>query len=910
LWQKSPACDATRGTHFVTIRNLDKLFRPQSVAIIGASDKEGALGHVLARNMLQDGFHGEIAMVNPKYPSVLGRPCVPEIGRLTKAPDLAVIATPAATIPKLIEDLAALGTRAAVIISAGFGGSDGAALKQRMLLAARPHLLRMVGPNGLGVLVPDIGLNASFAHIPPRKGSIAFLAQSGAILTSALDWAAARGIGFSHLVSMGEMLDVDFGDMLDYLAGDARTSAILIYAEAITNARKFVSAARRAARLKPVIVIKAGRHGETARAVASHTGALAGSDAVYDAVFRRVGLLRVDDLAELFEAMETLALMGPASGERLTIVTNGGGAGILAADALIGQGGRLAPLDPGIVEKLDRVLPAGWSRGNPVDIIGDANPERYRAAIEILAEDAHSDALLVLNSPTALASSVGAAQAVIAGLAGRKKAVLTSWIGEQTSRPARQKFAAAGIPSYATPEQAVRAFGHMVAYRNSQAQLTETPPSLPTHFTPDREGARRTILGALAAGRDFLTSPESLAVLRAYGIDAVADTIVRDPAEARRAADVMGGPMVLKLLSPDITHKSDVGGVILGLQDGAAVEVAATAMLAKVKRLRPEARIEGLTLSPMIDRSAGHELIVGAVLDAQFGPVILFGQGGTAVEVAADRALALPPLNLKLAHELMAGTRIHKLLKGYRDQPPADLDGIALAIVRVAQLIIDFAEITELDINPLLAGRDSVIALDARIRVKTTDAAPTARLAIKPYPRELEETVTLEDGKKLLLRPIRPEDEPSMLEAFRHLSPESVELRFFRVITNPTHQMVAGLTQIDYDREMALVLTDPATPDGEVPQIYADVRLLIDPDHVGAEYAVIVRDDMAGRGIGSLMMERIIAYARSIGLQRITGTVKAGNGAMLGICERLGFARSVDPDAPGQFHVVKELAEL
>jgi acetyltransferase len=891
----------------VTIRNLDKLFQPTSVVVIGASDQAGALGQVVVRNMLGDGFRGPVGMINPKYSTVQGRPCVANVAELDVVPDLAVIATPASTVPGLIRDLAARGTRAAIVISAGFGGPVGAALKNEMLLAARPHLLRIIGPNCLGVLVPNLGLNASFAHIPPRPGSIALLAQSGAILTSALDWAAARGIGFSHLVSMGEMLDVDFGDMLDYLAGDGGTSAILIYAEAITNARKFVSAARRAARLKPVIVIKSGRFGETAGAVASHTGALAGSDAVYDAVFRRVGILRVGDLAELFEAMETLALMGPAQGERLTIVTNGGGAGILAADALIGRGGKLAPLNPAIISALDRVLPPGWSRQNPVDIIGDANPERYRAAIDILAQDEDSDALLVLNSPTAVTSSLAAADAVIAGLAGRPKSMLTSWIGEQTSRLAREKFAAAGIPSYGTPEQAVRAFMHMVQYRRGHVQLAETPPSMPTDFSPDRTEARRIIDQALRDRRDFLTSPESMAVLRAYGIGTVVDRIVTSPATARLAAEQLTGPVVLKLLSPDITHKSDVGGVILDLHGGAAVEAAATAMLAKVQAMRPEARIEGFTVSPMIDRHAGHELIIGAVMDPQFGPVILFGQGGTAVEVMADRALALPPLNLKLAHELMAGTRVFKLLQGYRDQKPADLDGIALAIVRVAQLIVDFAEIVELDVNPLLADHAGQIALDARIRVKATTAAATARLAIKPYPRELEEIVSLPDGKIFLLRPILPEDEPAMLAAFQLLSPESVERRFFRAVTNPTHQMVAGLTQIDYDREMALVLTDP-TATGQ-PQIYAEVRILMDPDRVTAEYAIIIRDDMTGRGLGTLLMNRIIAYGTSIGLKRITGTVLAENRTMLSICRQLGFLLETDRDMPSHVHVSKELGQ-
>ncbi|MBI2254667.1 MAG: bifunctional acetate--CoA ligase family protein/GNAT family N-acetyltransferase [Proteobacteria bacterium] len=896
----------------MTIRNLDRLFRPQSLAIIGASAREGAIGHVLARNVLAGGFRGPIGFINPKYQSVLDRPCVANIGALDGAPDLAVIATPAATVPGIVKELAERGTRAAIIISAGFGSADGQALKREMQLAARPHLMRMVGPNCLGVIAPIIGLNVSFAHLSPKKGSIALLTQSGAILTSALDWAAARGIGFSHLVSMGEMLDVDFGDMLDYLASDGSTSAILIYAEAVTNARKFVSAARRAARLKPVIIIKAGRYGETAGAVTSHTGALAGSDAIYDAIFRRVGLLRVDDLAELFEAMETLALMGPAAGDRLTILTNGGGAGILAADALVRAGGHLAPLDPGVLERLDHVLPKGWSRGNPVDIIGDADAERYRVAIDILAGDVHSDALLVLNSPTALTSSDAAADAVIAGLAGRKKPVLTSWIGDQTSRPARAKFAAVKIPSYTTPEQAVRAFGYMVAYRRSQMLLTETPPSLPSNFTPDHATVRQMIDQALAKGRSFLTSPESLAVMRAYGINVVTDEIVASPQEARKKAEAMAetvaGPLVLKLLSPDITHKSDIGGVVLGLTDGAAVEAAAAAMLERVGEMRPDARIDGFTLSPMIDRSASQELILGAVTDPQFGPIILFGQGGTSVEVTADRSLALPPLNLKLARELIADTRVYRLLQGYRERPAADLDSIALSLMRVAQLVMDFAEIQELDINPLLANEHTVIALDARIRVARSAVAPQSRLAIRPYPQELEEIVPDPAGGSLLLRPIRPEDEPGMLEAFKHLSSESVELRFFRVVTNPSHQMIAGLTQIDYDREMALVLTDIDTPEGETPPIYADVRLLMDPDRVEAEYAIIVRDDMAGRGFGSLMMERIIAYGRSINLSRITGLVRMENASMLAICQRLGFTRRVDPDMPGLFHVTKELS--
>lgn len=889
----------------MTIRNLNSLFRPRSIALIGASDRPGALGYVLAQNLLTSGFVGDITLVNPKYSSVLGHPCIADAALLTRAPDLAVIATPAATIPALIATLAAHGTKAAVIISAGFGGPEGSVLKSAALQAAKPHLLRILGPNGLGLLVPEIGLNASFAHLAPKKGTIALLAQSGAILTAALDWAAARGIGFSHLVSMGEMLDVDFGDMLDYLADDPHTSAILIYAEAITHARKFVSAARRAARLKPVIIIKAGRHAETAKAVSSHTGVLAGSDAVYDAVFHRTGLLRVDDLDELFGAMETLALMRPTKGDRLAILTNGGGAGILAADALVKHGGRLAVLQPSTIAQLDQVLPAGWSRGNPVDIIGDAAADRYRAALDILIKDDNADAFLILNSPTAITSSLAAAEAVVGSLAGQRTCAFTSWVGEQTSRAARQKFAENHLLSYETPEQAVRAFMHLVTFQHNRTLLAETPPSLPTEFSPALDDAKSIISLALQQGRDFLTAPESLAVLRAYGVPTAAETIGRSPADARTAAASIAGPVALKLLSPDITHKSDVGGVILNIETPEEVEAAATAMLAGVRQKRPDARIEGFTVSAMIDRTGAHELIVGATVDPQFGPIILFGQGGISVEVTADRALALPPLNLKLAHELIANTRVYRLLQGYRDQPPAAIDEIALTILKISQIMVDLGDIVELDVNPLLARPDSVLALDARIRVKKADATATSRLAIKPYPKELEETVTLPDGTAFRLRPIRPEDEPAMLAAFDLLSADAKEQRFFRAMARASHGMVAGLTQIDYDREMAFVLTslDPAEP----PQIFADVRIHMDPDREGAEYAIIVRDDVAGRGLGSLLMQRILAYARSIGVQHIFGKVLIHNERMLAICRRLGFSLRAEPEMPAILHVAKDL---
>jgi len=890
----------------MTIRNLDRMFKPSSVALIGASDRPGSVGQVVLRNLRSGGFAGPIGLVNPKHPAIDGLPCYPDVDGLPDAPDLAVIATPAATVPGIIAQLARRGSKAAVVISAGFGGETGRQLKQEMLTAARPQLLRIAGPNCVGLLVPGIGLNASFAHLTPAQGSVAFLAQSGAILTAVIDWAAARRIGFSHLVSMGEMADVDFGDMLDYLADHASARAILMYVEAITNARKFMSAARRAARLKPVIVIKAGRHGETTKAVASHTGALAGSDAVYDAVFQRAGMLRVFDLDELFEAVETLAVARPPGGDRLAILTNGGGIGILAADALVGRGGRLAPLSAETVARLDAVLPAGWSHGNPVDIIGDAPEGRYADALAALIGEPNADAILVLNCPTAITASAAAANAVI-GTAGREqRSLFTSWVGEQTAGEARRRFAEASIPTYDTPEHAVRAFMHMVRYGRNQALLAETPPSLPTDFVADAAAARAIIEGVLQSGRTLLTAPESRAVLRAYGIPTVEEAIVATPAEAREAARRIGGPVALKVLSPDITHKSDVGGVALDLATPDDVAAAAAAMIERVKAARPSARLSGFAVEPMIRRRDAQELIAGVTEDPQFGPVILFGHGGVAVEVIADRALALPPLNLKLARELMAQTRVFRLLQGYRDRPPAALDDVALTLVKISQLTIDFGEIVELDINPLLADASGVIALDARIRVKASERPAVARLAIRPYPRELEETVTLEDGATFLLRPIRPEDEPPLQAAFSTLSPETVRLRFFIPLRALSHELAARLTQIDYDREMALIATEPG-PAGTKP-ISGVVRIASDPDKERAEFAIVVRDDIAGRGLGTLLMSRITAYATACGIREIFGNVLPENEAMLALCRRLGFTLHHDIDAPDMIRVSKRLA--
>ncbi len=850
--------------------------------------------------------------VNPKHRHIQGMRTYPDIASLPDTPDLAVIATPPESVPGIIGELGQRGTRGAVVITAGFGEAvkeHGRALQQALLNAARPYQLRVVGPNCLGILVPGIGLNASFSHVNAKPGKLAFVAQSGAIVTSMVDWARARGIGFSHLVSLGDMADVDFGDMLDYLANDPGSRAILLYIEAVTAARKFMSAARAAARMKPVIVVKAGRFSEGAQAAASHTGALAGVDGVYDAVFRRAGMLRVFSLSELFDAVETLALIPPVRGDRLAILSNGGGIGVLATDALIAEGGRLAELASETLAKLNEVLPPTWSHANPVDIIGDAPGGRYANAFDFVAKDRGVDAVLVLNCPTAVASSTDAAQAIIDGMSStRALPVLTSWVGDGAAATARRMFAAHRIPTYDTPEQAVRAFMYLVDYRRNQDMLTQTPPSVPEDFSPDTARARAPIEYALSEDRSWLTDPDAKEVLAAYGIEVVPTRTAKTPQEAASVAAKIGGAVVLKIMSPDILHKTDVGGVALDLAGPVAVRDVAAVMLKHISEAQPQARIRGFTIEPMVRRPGAYELIAGIMEDAQFGPVILFGHGGKAVEVINDKALALPPLNMHLAHDAISRTRIHEQLKGFRGLPAVNLDAVALTLIRVAQLATDIPEIVELDINPLLADEYGVIALDARIKVAKASGSAGDRLAIRPYPKELEEDIPLGDGRVLLLRPILPEDEPALQAGFAKLTPEEIRLRFFVPMKTLSHVTAARFTQIDYDREMALVLTEPGIPG--TTKIFGVVGIIADADNERAEYAIIVSHEMTGMGLGVLLMRRIIDYARSRGISEIYGDVLQENRTMLKLCAVMGFSQARVADEPGIVAVTLNLARI
>ncbi|MCK2184293.1 bifunctional acetate--CoA ligase family protein/GNAT family N-acetyltransferase [Halomonas getboli] len=879
----------------MSIRNLDALFHPSSIALIGASNRPGSVGAVLAENLYSSGFEGPILTVNPHERAIRSSLNYHSVAELPLAPDLAIIATPPQSVPGLVHELGERGCRAAVVITAGFGEgghAEGQALEQAVLEAARPYLMRIVGPNCLGILAPHRGINASFAHLTPPPGELAFITQSGAVATAILDWAKTRNIGFSHVVSLGAMSDVDFGDMLDYLALDPKTRAILLYVEAITDVRKFLSAARTASRNKPVVVVKAGRSAAGAKAALSHTGALAGSDAVYDAAFRRAGMLRVDSLDELFQAAGTLATGIRIKGDRLVILTNGGGIGVLAADALEGLHGQLAELSEPTLTRLDAVLPQAWSRGNPLDILGDAPGARYAQALEALHDGGDANALLVINCPTAVADRLDAARAVVESLGPRHPPTLTCWLGDATPTAARRLFAEHQIPTYETPEQAIRAFWHLHQYWRSQQALMATPPAVTRRVSPDRARAEAVIETVRAEGRRVLTEPEAAEVLAAYDIPTVPARRVATPAEAGEAAKALGLPVALKIVSRDISHKSDVGGVQLNLASPEAVTRAAEDMLAAIRQKAPEARLDGFNVQPMIRRPGAHELILGIAEDPVFGPILMFGQGGTAVEVIGDRVIGLPPLNPLLARDMIESTRVSRLLHGYRDRPAVDLEALTLALVKLSQLVSDLDSVAELDINPLLADADGVMALDARIVIRPAGEARPP-IAIRPYPQQLEEFIETRSGTRYCLRPIRPEDEAALVEMLRHSSADDVRLRFFAAIRQFDHAFAARLTQIDYDREMAFV----AIPEGEA-AIAGVVRLSADPDKERAEFAIMVRSDMKGTGLGYRMMQRLIDYAREMGVRELFADILRVNHAMRKMAEELGFtADARDGDA-------------
>ncbi|SDQ21837.1 acetyltransferase [Pseudoxanthomonas sp. CF385] len=888
---------------------LDSIFRPRAVAVVGSQSRPRSVGRAVVENLLGAGFSGPIGLVN-KHPSPMdGVTTVRHLRDLPWIPDLVVIATPAATVPQLAAEAAEKGAAAVVVLTAAMGSGPGSPAAQLEALT-REKGLRVLGPNCLGVIAPHARLNASLASRFPKAGDLALISQSGAISGGLVEWSMSQPVGFSAVVSLGDALDVDFADLLDYFATDHRTRAILLYVETIRDARKFMSAARAAARTKPVVVVKSG-HGVTARptpAGSTHTQNLAKPNAVYGAAFRRAGLLRVRSLHELFAAARTLGQVRPFHGRRLAILTNGGGVGALSVDHLHEQGGTLATLSDATRDALDRILPVGWSRTNPVDLLTDIDAERYAATIEALLADPENDALLAVNVPTVLSSSAEAADAVVGVLgtgtaASSRKPVFTVWLGNDPQ--AEAVLDAAHVPRYPNESDAVAGFMHLVRHREVQAALMETPPSLPEDFSPDVAMARALVETALDAGQAWLDPLATTQLLAAYGIPMAPLWRATDAEDAARIAAPLlaeGRTVAVKILSPDIPHKSDVDGVRLNLPNAHAVREAAAGILQRARERRPEARIEGVLVQPTILRPKARELIAGIADDPVFGPVIAFGRGGTAVEVINDQAVALPPLDLRLAHELIARTRVSRVLKAYRDVPAADERAVALVLVKLAQLAADIPEIQQLDINPLLADRDGVVAVDARIAVARGRALHKGRghprFAIFPYPTEWERQIELADGQPALVRPVRPEDDAMFREFFTHITDEDLRLRFFQSVRHFSHEFIARLTQLDYARSIALVAVHPGTH-----EMLGAVRLHADANYEKGEYGILVRSDLKGHGIGWKLMQIMIEYAQWQGLKVIEGQVLRENRTMLAMCESLGFAVKLDPDDPTLMNV-------
>ena len=877
-------------------RSLDAVFRPRSVAVIGATDREGSVGRTTFANLANLSFSGKVYAVNPRHTELLGHPCYASIEKVPETIDLAIIVTPAATVPSVIRECIAAGVKSAVVISAGFRerGAEGQALEQK--IAEQLHLsrLRVIGPNCLGVMNPLIGLNATFAQTIARQGNVAFLSQSGALLTAILDWSLREEVGFSAFVSTGSMLDVGWGDLIDYFGYDANTQSILIYMESIGDARSFLSAAREVAMTKPIIVIKAGRTEAASKAASSHTGALTGSDEVFDAALRRCGVLRVQSISDVFHMAEVLSKQPRPSGPRLMILTNAGGPAVLATDALIARGGELAPLSEESRREFDALLPPHWSHGNPIDILGDADPERYERALEIAINDPGSDGLLAILAPQGMTNPASVAERVSRHAKGHHKPLLASWMGANEVEEGRAILNAAGIPTFDYPDTAARAFDYMWRYTYHLRGLYETPAIAddPGVAQERARKARELLASVSSQGRTLLTEFESKQILSLYDIPAIPTKIAQSADEAMKIAREMGLPVVLKLHSYSVTHKTDVGGVKLDLKTLDAVKEAFKAIESSVTAQAGVGSFQGVTVQPMV-RVDGYELILGSSVDPQFGPVLLFGSGGQLVEVYRDRALGLPPLNTTLAQRLMEQTKIYKALQGVRGRKPVDLQALESLLVRFSYLPVELPRIKEIDINPLLASPDGLFALDARIVLfdETVTDSALPRAAIRPYPAQYVGRWKTKNGVEVLIRPIRPEDEPLMARFHGSLSEQTVFLRYFHMenlSSRVAHERLLRKCFIDYDREMALVAEAADGPaDGR--EILAVGRLTRDRDRREGEVAVLVTDRVQHLGLGTELVRRLIEVARSEGFERVVAYTIPENTAMRALAEHFGF---------------------
>ena len=884
----------------MSVTNLEYLFKPKSVAVIGATNDPRNAGNIVMRNIMAGGFMGPVMPVSNQAEAIAGVLTHPSVKHLPKVPDLAVVCSPLDEVPEIIHSLKERGTRGAVLMGSGFSAmspEEREDTKSTILKIADAPNIRLIGPKSLGFMVPSLNLNASLAHANVQPGKVAFISQSDSLFATVLDWAIAKGVGFSHMIALGSRIDVTFADILDYLGSDPLTRSIMLYVESIKDAREFMSAARAASRNKPVLVIRPGQALDTVLGdlKLKETGDHRLVDAVYDVAFRRAGMLRVENIDGMFDAAQTLGTPRHVYGKKLAILTNGTSAGILAADRLLAGGGELADLSEATIEAIDGLLgKENWSRANPVDIPFNADGKTYSDVLKLLIKDKGSNGILVMHVPWTSQPDVEVAEALRDSLKRVKRMVLTAWLGSGAAAESRGIFQKADIPTYDTPTHAVRAFLYMAEYLQNQEMLIETPDSLPSDFFPNTETVRTIVDKALKEDRDDLTEPEVKDILAAYGIPVVETRIAISAKEAVIAADEIGYPVALKLRSPQIPQPFDVGGVLLDLETPERVWEGAASILARCTRERPDAYIEGFTVQKMGRRPGAHELFVSAKVDPVFGPVLAFGHGGMAREMIQDTALTLPPLSMSLAKELVGRTRIATLLEGTPSQLPADISDICLTLIQISQLIVDVPQISAIDINPLYADSEGVLALGGKINIAPFEGEGEKRLAIRPYPRELEECVTLKGGRNVTLRPIRPEDEQTHRDFLASLSDEDLRLRFFGVVQRDfDHKDIARFTQIDYDREMAFIAT-AMTEDNE-PETLGVMRTNTRPDNSEAEFAIVVRSDQKGEGLGSMLFRKGIQYTKDRGTASLTGQTMIENKAMQGLSKKFGFVITPDP---------------
>ncbi|MGC8817014.1 MAG: bifunctional acetate--CoA ligase family protein/GNAT family N-acetyltransferase [Candidatus Hadarchaeum sp.] len=872
------------------VGKLENMLNPKAVALIGASEKEGTVGNQIMKNLLQGKEKRKIYPVNPSYQAVMGLKCFPSITQIPEHVDLAVIAIPAKSVPAVVDECGRSGVDGVVIISSGFreAGEEGAKLEQEIKKLQEKYGLRILGPNCLGFIRPHDFINTTFLRSQPQPGEIAFISQSGALGSAILDWAVSTHIGFSMFASLGSMLDIDFGDLIDYLGEDPRTRSVIIYMEGVGSARKFISAAKGFARTKPIIIIKPGKYAESAKAVKSHTGALAGNFEVYQAAFRRAGVVMVDEIEDLFNCASVLDSRYLPAGPNIAVVTNAGGPGVIAADAIIDNFGELADLSPETITALNKVLPPQWSKGNPVDILGDADVERYAKALEACLSDPKIDGIVVLYTPQGAAKSTDLAKKVVEIAQRRLKPILTVWMGENEVEEARRIFYQNDVPTYPTPEKAIRTYMYMYKYKRNLELLYETPEELSVDLSPPKSHLRLIIRRAVGEGRTNLTQAEIDKFFDAYRIPRPEAHLAKNEEEAVAAASRMGYPVVLKIASPEIIHKTDVGGVVVGIDSEESLRKSYRSMLESIKNAVPKAKIDGVYVQKM--KKFDYELILGAKKDRDFGSVILFGQGGIGVEFYRDFSIALPPLNQTLARRLMEETKIYRAIsRGIRNKPPVDMKALEEIIVRFSSLVVDFPEFAEIDINPLVASKGEITALDARATIdvealKLTD--PYAHLSILPYPTKYVLPWRLKDGTEVLLRPIRPEDEKIEYEFIKGLSEETSRFRFFRVIKELSHDDLVRFCNIDYDREMAIIAE--TTEAGKKKEIGV-ARLIIEPGKKRGEFAIVVADKYQGKGLGTKLMDMLIEFAQEKGLETVYGIIMRENKKMVRLAQKMGF---------------------